>query len=164
MVGHLVCAWCDCGAIVRVKDVYCIVRKKWVAWTPEEEVRQQLLTYMVDELGYSGAHIVVESSLAKLPHLKGKFPDRRVDVLVYGNAGCLEPLMLIECKEGRAKHDALEQVESYNRFVGAPYVAVVDNYKVEAMGPDRLSVDQLPSYDSLRCLFSMSSASLDSET
>lgn len=66
----------------------CIIRRKDVIQTPEEEVRQSLLAYLL-ELGYSRANIAVERELT-LGEKKG-----RVDVLIFKQG---IPYVLCECK------------------------------------------------------------------
>jgi len=104
------------------------MRQAWVAATPEECVRQQWLRRMVDHLGYPAGLLVVEKQLKELPHLCGaEVPDRRLDILCYGKRGdTLFPLLLLECKEGALKEDAVNQVIGYNYHVGAQFIAVVN--------------------------------------
>jgi hypothetical protein len=69
-----------------MQEVYCQIRKEWVAAQPEELVRQALVRRMVDELGYPSSLITVEKSLQQLPHIEQsglKLPLRRADILVF---------------------------------------------------------------------------------
>lgn len=108
--------------------VYDEVRQKWVAATPEEQVRQHWLRWMVRQLHYPRELLVVEKEIKELPHLHGKsVPDRRVDILCYGKEDhLLYPLIMIECKEGPLGEKALDQIIGYNHHVGAPFIAVVN--------------------------------------
>ena len=45
------------------EQVFCDWRKKWVRLTPEEQVRQQVLHYLVEQLGYPASLIGVEVAI-----------------------------------------------------------------------------------------------------
>ena len=117
-----------------LKTTCCRVRKEEVALQPEEQVRQQLLTKMMETLGYPPAHLTVEKALNQLPHLahaNRKLPDRRADILCFA-AGIhpdygLYPLLLIECKAHVALNTkVVRQATSYNQFVGAYFIALAN--------------------------------------
>lgn len=99
----------------------CSIRKIPIVSTPEEEVRQALLRYMIDQAGYPPQLISVEVSLSSF--LSQAVPDRRADVLVFAPSS-LKPLMLIECKATPLNAVALRQVLGYNHFVKAPWVVL----------------------------------------
>lgn len=132
---------------------YDSFRSKYVAASPEEMVRQKLLSMMVHDLGFPRDLITVERELALLPHLKGMkgLPKRRSDVLCFAKGihkeHALFPLLLIECKEGDAGQDALEQALGYNHYVQAPYVALAGKTGAFLIHPERISF--LPKYAEL---------------
>lgn len=102
----------------------CLIRKKNVPATPEEQVRQACIAWMVDKLGYPRSCFVVEKGIKDLPHLQGldlPFPDRRLDILVYPLG---KPLLIIECKAGKMDDTALRQLMGYRHWIGAPLVAL----------------------------------------
>lgn len=119
---------------------------------------------MTEQLGYPAGAILVEKALSQLPHLSASgrsLPDRRVDILVYTNAGIkgLVPLLLLECKAVRLKQAALQQVAGYNHYIGAPFIAVA-NAEHFFMGWRDLkgashTIDFLPSYAQLSAYFSL---------
>jgi hypothetical protein len=81
---------------------YDPVRKRQVAATPEEAVRQAVLRYLIDVLKVPVNLIGVEYSLANLE--AGNF--RRVDIVVWRpGKGQLAPWLLVECKEPRVRID-----------------------------------------------------------
>ncbi|MDR1155468.1 MAG: type I restriction enzyme HsdR N-terminal domain-containing protein [Bacteroidales bacterium] len=90
------------------------IRKKYVALTPEEWVRQHLINYLVSEKGYPATLISVEMPL------KYVRVDKRSDVLVNDRNG--QPLMLIECKapEVALTQKVFEQIAVYNLTIQAP--------------------------------------------
>lgn len=72
------------------QQVFDIVRKKYVFFTPEEFVRQQLIHYLVGHLGYPKALLAVEKQLSV------NTMTRRADVVAYNRDG--QPLLIAECK------------------------------------------------------------------
>lgn len=84
------------------------VRKKWVALTPEEWVRQNFLQYLVQVKKYPSALIAVEREI-KLGELS-----RRFDIVVYNSNH--QPFIIVECKEMSVTLDqkVLDQALRYN--------------------------------------------------
>lgn len=118
----------------KATDLSCIIRKEWVAATPEELVRQRLLTEMIDTLGYPKGWICVEQHLADLvapAQRHAQVPKRRADILCYSTQlrpdGALHPLLLIECKAVALNEAVFRQVLGYNRYVGAPFVCLANS-------------------------------------
>jgi type I restriction and modification enzyme subunit R-like protein len=82
--------------------VFDPVRKRHVAATPEEGVRQAVLRYLMDVLKVPANLIGVEFSLASLE--PGNL--RRADIVVWRpGTGQLSPWLLVECKEPRVRID-----------------------------------------------------------
>lgn len=106
------------------------VRRIWVKATPEERVRQRCLKKMIERLGFPKSALAVEKALRELPCSGAlEAPDRRVDIVCFSLGGSgktsLVPLLIVECKELEVDERALEQIVGYNRFVGAPCLALV---------------------------------------
>ena len=70
--------------------VFDPLRKRFVALTPEEEVRQKTLYLLVEHLQVPAGLVAVEYSL------KVNGLDKRADAVVFGPDGA--PLMVVECK------------------------------------------------------------------
>jgi hypothetical protein len=84
------------------RTVFDPVRKRHVAATPEEAVRQAVLRYLMDTLRVPPNLIGVEFSLASLE--PGNL--RRADIVVWRpGEGQLAPWLLVECKEPRVRID-----------------------------------------------------------
>lgn len=138
---------------VKKDQLFDRFRNSWVAATPEEKVRQKLLSLMIEQLGYPKELLAVEKQLSEIPHLKSTMhlPKRRADILCFAKNIHPEheifPLLLIECKEGKSKEGAEPQVLGYNHFVQAPYVAVANEIGVNLIYPEFLSF--LPTYKQL---------------
>lgn len=91
------------------------VRKKYVALTPEEWVRQHILHYLL-ERGYPASLIAIERGIA----VNGL--TRRFDIVVYRRDA--QPLILVECKaqEEALDHKVVMQAIAYNLTVQARYL------------------------------------------
>ena len=79
------------------KDCYLDpVRKKLIYITPEETVRQKILSYLIDVLGVPAEMISVEAHLSHY----GVRSKRRADIIVHGtdSEGVLRPVAIVECK------------------------------------------------------------------
>jgi len=96
------------------------IRKKYVALTPEEWVRQHLIHYLITEKKYPAMLISVETPL------KYARMDKRSDVLVNNRDG--QPLMLAECKapEVAITQKVFEQIAIYNLTIQAPCLMVTN--------------------------------------
>lgn len=87
--------------------VFDPLRRKYVALTPEEEVRQKILYILVENLSVPSGLVAVEYSV----RVNGL--DKRCDAVVFGNDTC--PLMVVECKAETVKitQKTLEQAVRY---------------------------------------------------
>ncbi len=103
--------------------VFDIIRKKYVALTPEEWVRQNLVHYLMNHLGYPLGLIAVET-VVKINTL-----NQRADVVVYNRKG--EPVMIVECKAPTVKIDnsVFDQAARYNLSLGVNYLLVTNGIK-----------------------------------
>ncbi len=110
--------------------VYDMLRKKYVLATPEEEVRQQLLQYLIMELSYPRGLISVEAGLLYNRQQK------RTDIVVYNNRGL--PHVLIECKRPEIKlsKEVIYQLATYNREVNAPLLVVANGKEMICLQVD----------------------------
>lgn len=123
--------------------VFDPLRRRWVALTPEEEVRQKTLFLLVEHLGVPAGRVAVEYSL------KVNGQDKRADAVVFGSDG--SPLMIVECKAPSVKltEDVLEQAVRYHSALRPKYLllsngAVMHCFKAE--GQVLRPLDHLPDY------------------
>ena len=95
-------------------------RRRFVALTPEEWVRQHFLHWLVTQKAYPQGLIAVETTL---PYLRLK---KRADAIVYSQSG--QPLMIIECKSPdiQITQHVFDQVARYNKPFGVAYLAVTN--------------------------------------
>lgn len=87
--------------------VFDPLRRRFVALTPEEEVRQKMLYLLVEHLQVPAGLVAVEYSV------KVNGLDKRCDAVVFGTEG--RPLMIVECKAPTVKLTAktLDQAVRY---------------------------------------------------
>lgn len=102
------------------KEIFDRIRKKWVALTPEEWVRQNFLMYLISEKNYPESLMAVEAGF-KLYKRK-----KRSDIVVYNNQG--EPVLIVECKapEVKINQDVFDQVARYNMALKVNYLIVTN--------------------------------------
>lgn len=100
--------------------IFDSIRKKWVKVTPEEWVRQNFTSFLVQHRQVPGGLIAIEKSIK----VNGLI--RRYDMLIFGSNG--NPLMLVECKASRIKIDqkVFDQIAQYNIAIGVPYLIVTN--------------------------------------
>lgn len=102
------------------KVVFDPIRRKNVALTPEELLRQLVLLYLLESQGYPSNRIRSEIGLT----LNGM--PKRCDVVVFDAA--LQPWLLVECKSPKVAltQATFEQVARYNLQFRAPFLAVTN--------------------------------------
>ena len=127
------------------KYVYDIIRKKPIMLTPEEWVRQHMIHYLHNDLGYPKGLLKVESGVMYNTRLK------RSDIVIYNSAG--KPHILVECKAPSVKIDqsTLEQVAMYNRTLNAPIIILTNgltHYTFElGENGELLNLDKIPQFE-----------------
>lgn len=95
-------------------------RKRYVALTPEEWVRQNFLMYLVTEKNYPSTLISVESALMLYSRRK------RTDIVIYNNQGTA--LMIVECKAPQVPVDekVFDQVVRYNMALQVRFMVLTN--------------------------------------
>ena len=96
------------------------IRKKKVALTPEEWVRQNFLRYLVEIKAYPASRIAIEFAL----DLNGL--SKRCDIVYFNAAGL--PVLLVECKapEVRVSQDTFDQITVYNMRMKVPFLILTN--------------------------------------
>ncbi|ASB48196.1 type I restriction enzyme HsdR N-terminal domain-containing protein [Alkalitalea saponilacus] len=99
--------------------IFDIIRKKYVALTPEEWVRQHFVHYLLS-LEYSASLMAVEK-LVVVNELK-----QRADVVVYNKKRA--PVMIVECKSPTVPltNDTLAQAARYNIRLGVSFLVITN--------------------------------------
>lgn len=127
--------------------IYDPLRRRQVALTPEEEVRQRVLYLLVERLNVPSGLLAVEYSV------KVNGLDKRADAVVFGTEG--SPLMIVECKAPTVTltEAVLEQAVRYHSALRPKYLLLSNSdatycFKVEGQ---RLSpLDHLPDFDEMK--------------
>ena len=117
--------------------VYDPLRRRFVALTPEEEVRQKVLYLLVERLGVPAGLLAVDGL------------DKRADAVVFGTDA--KPLMIVECKAPSVKitEKVLDQAVRYYSALKPRFLMLYNGencycFKVE-QGALK-AVDQLPDF------------------
>ena len=136
----------------------CLVRSVPVQDTPEERVRQHLLSHLIGPFGCPRSLIGVEVSLkALIACSAGPVPSRRLDIVCFSQrqGSCL-PLLIIECKASRPLSAAVFQLNGYNFFIHAPVIALAwpGNILVSHQGKALFEGDMtlMPTYQRLQAV------------
>ena len=74
----------------KVKQIFDIVRRKFVKLTAEEWVRQHFIHYLVNEKKFPKSLLAVEMAI------KVNRQEKRCDIVGFDKAG--KPLLIVECK------------------------------------------------------------------
>jgi hypothetical protein len=125
--------------------VYDSLRRKYVALTPEEEVRQRFVCYLTEYLHYPPGLIRIEASFRLHSML------RRADILIHDRAG--EPVMIVECKAPTVKisQEVFDQVINYNFSYGVRYLIVTNGIthyvgRIDRQNHSFALLDHIPDY------------------
>jgi hypothetical protein len=101
-------------------QVYDPVRKKFVAWQPEEMVRQLLILYLAGVFNIPYSRMAVERGLV----INGQ--RKRFDLVIYDKKG--KPWMLAECKafDVTISTQTAIQTAHYNSQLLCPYLLMTN--------------------------------------
>jgi hypothetical protein len=129
-------------------EIFDNVRRKYVALTPEEWVRQHFLHYLIQEKKVPVALIAVEKTIT-VNRLS-----RRTDIVVYDRL--TKPLLLVECKAPAVAitQQVFDQVVRYNLSIHAAYIVVtngIDHYccKMDYSSLTYAFLKDIPGYNDL---------------
>ena len=137
------------------KDCYLDpVRKKLIYITPEETVRQKIISYLIDVLGVPAEMISVEAHLSHY----GVRSKRRADIIVHGSdsEGVLRPVAIVECKAPGIilGEKAADQITDYCNSLGCDFAMMVNDcesftYHYDEKRNEYIQIDGLPKYSEL---------------
>lgn len=121
-------------------EIFDPVRRRWVALTPEEEVRQQTILQLHNHYGYPLELMQVEGAIA----LNGM--TRRCDIVVHDTDG--HPLLIVECKRPNVPitQKVCDQACRYNTVLQVPYLLLTNGIQIIIIHVDFASrqLRQLP--------------------
>lgn len=128
--------------------VFDILRRRYVALTPEEWVRQNFIHYLIEHLGYPATLLANEVALQV-----GQ-KQLRADSVLYDRA--LHPRMIIEYKAPTIEitSKVFDQISVYNLQLHADYLIVsngLQHYccKMDYEGKKYLFIDHIPIYEEI---------------
>ena len=137
------------------KYIYDKVRKKDILFTPEEKVRQQVLTYLIDELKVPEYMIDEETTMSYYKVVSSKRPD----ILILKKdekTGEAVPMAVIECKRNNTLIDGviIEQTLHYAEQLGCNYAMITDGDYVDVAYCELdnkmlVSIKSLPTYEDM---------------
>ena len=140
------------AAKVKEKDgkhvIFDPVRRKFVALTPEEWVRQHFVNYLISDKGYP------KELLANEVPLKLNGTSKRCDTVAYNRF--LTPLMIVEYKAPHIEitSSVFDQIVRYNMVLHVRYLAVSNGIshfccKIDYENLSYSFLEGIPEYDVL---------------
>lgn len=127
------------------REVFDIVRNRFVALTPEEWVRQHFILYLHQQLLYPLELMQVEGSIS----LNGM--SKRCDIVVYDSN--VRPLIIVECKKETVPltQKVIDQACRYNLVLQVPFLCLTNGTQqiccqVDFNKKQLLPIPELPKY------------------
>lgn len=113
------------------REVLDPVRRRWVALTPEEEVRQQTILMLHSACGYPLELMQVEGAIS----LNGM--TRRCDIVVFDTDG--HPHIIVECKRRDVPitQKVCDQACRYNTVLRVPILVLTNGIQQVVIAVDR---------------------------
>ena len=123
--------------------VFDPIRKIYCTLTPEEEVRQKMLYYLVEQKKYPAGLIAVEYSI------KVNALSKRCDIVVFNKSGA--PKMIVECKAEYVPitQKVLDQAVRYYSGLNVNYLLLTNGktmfcYHIDVNNKKMAALDELP--------------------
>ena len=129
--------------------VFDRLRKQFVRLTPEEYVRQQFVSFLIEHKGYPSGRIANEIGIV-LGNVR-----KRCDTVVYDNY--LQPLMIIEYKSPSIaiSQKTFDQIARYNFTLQVPWLIVSNGIQHFCCRTDKekkeyVFVNKIPEYERVK--------------
>ena len=129
-------------------EVLDIVRRRWVALTPEEWVRQTLIHHLHHDKLYPLELMQVEGSIAV------NTMSRRCDIVIYNPQ--MKPLIIVECKRPSVpiNQQVADQASRYNTALHVPYLLLTNGrqtllLRVDAASASLQALPSIPTWQEL---------------
>ena len=130
------------------QEIFDCLRGKYVAMTPEENVRQMFVRHLIDGKRYPAGLMGNEIAINQ----NGR--ERRCDTVVFDRRGC--PLMIVEYKAPSVKitQEVFNQVYRYNTVLRVKYLTVCNGRQLFCCRVDydankAVFLKDVPCYDDL---------------
>lgn len=127
-----------------VKEIFDIIRKKWLMLTPEEWVRQNILLFLLIKKKFPASLMAIEKEI-RLGELK-----KRCDIVIYNRNS--EPWMIIECKEMNVSLSdrTLDQILRYHIVLPAKYLIISNGnycFGFQKTGEHFVEINDFPDFE-----------------
>lgn len=130
------------------REILDPLRRKYVRLTPEEWVRQNLVQYLIEDLGYPRGLTAIEKGIDIHGNLF------RADVVVHDREG--RAVLMAECKEPSVSisQQTFDQIAIYNRVVQARCLLVSNGlvhycYAIDREKEEYRFLEKVPCYEEL---------------
>lgn len=130
------------------EQIFDPIRRKYVALTPEERVRQHFIHFLVSYKGYPLHRLANEIEISLFSTTK------RCDTVVYGNHSV--PIAIIEYKAPHVKitEETFNQIARYNILMKVKFLIVTNGFdhyvcRVDYDSQSISYISSIPSYDEL---------------
>lgn len=125
-------------------EVFDTIRKQWLVLTPEEWVRQHMVRYLTEHLGYPPGLTSIEKGfeLNGIPY--------RADIVTYDRSGAA--ILAVECKapDIRIGQKTFDQLGQYNKVIGARFLIITNGLLHFCMEYDTQNqwsqIERIPAY------------------
>ncbi|MBO4434638.1 MAG: type I restriction enzyme HsdR N-terminal domain-containing protein [Bacteroidales bacterium] len=130
------------------REIWDPLRKKAVARTPEEEVRQWFIGAVLHE----GMGVPEHMMMSEVSLTYNNMP-RRADIVVYAKSG--KPVMIVECKRPDVElgQVTVDQALRYNKVLDVKYITITNGKKTFMFvreGEGYIFVEKAPSWDEMQ--------------
>ncbi len=101
-------------------EIFDIIRKKYIILTPEENVRQNFIHYLINYKSFPASLMAVEKGLK----VNNRF--KRTDIVQYNTKG--KAILIVECKAPHIKIDenTFAQAAMYNMEMKVDYLIMTN--------------------------------------
>lgn len=130
-------------------QIFDVIRKRYVALTPEEWVRQHFVHFLIEQKGYPLSHMSNEQQVK----LNGM--SRRCDTVLYDSS--LQPLLIAEYKAPNIQitQKTFDQICRYNIVLKVKYLIVSNGMrhfccKVDYDNNSYTFLPDIPAYEELK--------------
>ena len=130
------------------KEIFDRIRKKFVALTPEEWVRQNFIAFLIEEKGWPPSLIAVEKGL-KVNNMA-----KRTDIVLYDSSA--RPRMIVECKAPSAEitQQTFDQAARYNLSLKVEFLTITNGLnhyccRVDAKNNSISFLKDIPGYQQI---------------
>jgi type I site-specific restriction endonuclease len=130
------------------KQIFDPIRRKWVANTPEEWIRQHMIQYLISEKQFPQSLIAVEMPITVNQTAK------RCDIVLFNHDA--KPIVIVECKAPNValSQNTFDQAAVYNLTLLVDYLLItngIDHYfcKVDFENKKYSFYEEIPLYETL---------------